>query len=125
MKRLTRVIGALCLAASASVVLHAMTSHDLLVSTAYNGDVLCQAWVEASYPAYTTRGVEIWLYGPDDEFLGYTARGEGNSLHYVLGEVRHASVGPGTYHCHVEYSETDDLTSEQETDSKDAYYPYS
>ena len=68
-------------------------------------DVYCYASIAADSnpedPDDTPKGVEIWLWGPDDVFLDYASAGE--FLHGAQAEAR-GDGGPGWYTCQVDYS---------------------
>jgi hypothetical protein len=101
MRRNLFKLGVAVMIACSVVSLKAMVYH-----TGWMGvdgsQVYCYAMMDFSED-FTSRGIEMWLYGPNDEVLAAGAYGD--SLHHVQLEVRADSVGSGTYRCHVEFTE--------------------
>jgi hypothetical protein len=120
--RLRRIVLAAILAAFCSAGLSAMPGYGGSLYY-YNGNLNCVAHIDEGNPelGWQTRDITLYLYGPDEQFLQAFAWGviePGNVLNVWMSV---ASVGPGTYRCHVVYREVIDDPYSEEVIHEDYY----
>jgi hypothetical protein len=105
-----RVAVAMFIAASWAAVAYAsMVEHSSVFEAFADNTLTCEAYMDVGDPIYSWgRGVEIYIFGPNDELLT-----SGNSYttvpsHGVHLLMPHELVGPGTYTCYVNYGQWGD-----------------
>ena len=111
LKTFVRLGTGLVVAVATSVALHAMGEHGASVFSG-GGSVFCHAYIHPPDPSgemSNVRSVKMWLRGPNQELLVFHAYGAFDFWEYdyedISEVIHHASVGPGTYSCHVEFRE--------------------
>jgi hypothetical protein len=116
-RRIATMVGGVALAMCMSKGLLAMVDHNLWLGWMNygNGDVIsCQGLMDY---AEDERQATAVLWGPEGQLLDVSQIGEDH--YYVLAAAESPSVGPGTYHCHVDFTEINNDVEEE--DSADDY----